>query len=82
MASRRVRLGSTNVRCMTPAYESAQDWNRANPPGTRVRIALRDGSSVEARTRSYAQQWGAFAVVALEDQSGLFTAAALQPVSP
>ena len=65
---------------MTTAYESAADWNRQSPPGTRVRIALRDGSAVEARTRSYAQQWGAFAVVALEDQSGLFTAAALQPV--
>lgn len=66
---------------MTSAYESATDWNRQNPPGTRVLVALRDGRAIEACTRGYATQWGAFAVVALEGQSGLFTAAALRPVS-
>lgn len=62
------------------SYESAANWNRQNPPGTCVRLTLRDGGVLEARTRSYATQWGGFAVVALEDRSGLFTAAALQPV--
>ena len=65
---------------MTTAYESASDWNRANPPGTLVRIMHRDGRAQEARTRGYATQWGALAVIALEGESGLFTAAALQPV--
>lgn len=65
---------------MNTAYESAADWNRQNPPGTLVRITLRDGSAQEARTRGYATQWGALAVIALEGQSGLFTAAALHPL--
>jgi hypothetical protein len=65
---------------MTSPYESAADWNRYNPPGTLVRVALRDGSALQARTRSYAQQWGVLAVIALDDHSGLFTAAALQSV--
>ena len=65
---------------MTSAYESATDWNRQNPPGTRVLLRLRDGSTREARTRGYATQWGAFAVVALEEYSGMFTAAALRPL--
>jgi hypothetical protein len=33
---------------MTSPYESAADWNRQNPPGTLVRVALRDGRSLEA----------------------------------
>ena len=65
---------------MHTPYESASDWNRLHPPGTLVRVALRDGNALEARTRSYAQQWGAFAVIALDGHSGLFTAAALQLV--
>lgn len=65
---------------MTSPYESAADWNRHHPPGTLVRVALRDDSALEARTRSYAQQWGALEVIALDGHSGLFTAAALQPV--
>lgn len=66
---------------MTAAYESATDWNRANPPGTPVRVILRDGRAYETRTRAYAQQWGAFAVVALQGQPGLFTVSALQSVA-
>ena len=65
---------------MTTAYESATDWNRAHPPGSMVRITLRDGRTCEARTRAYAHQWGAFAVVALHEHGGLFTVSALQPV--
>jgi hypothetical protein len=83
MVSDRVAVGEmrpAQPRAMATVYESAADWNRQNPPGTRVRIVLRDGSAVEAHTRSYAQQWGALAVITLEGQSGLFTAAALQPV--
>ena len=67
---------------MYAAYESAADWNRQNPPGTPVEIVLRDGRAQVARTRGYATQWGALAVVALEDHSGLFTAAALRPLRP
>ena len=67
---------------MTTAYESATDWNRSHPPGTVVRIILRDGRAYETRTRAYAQQWGAFAVVALQDHAGLFTVSALQAVEP
>ena len=66
---------------MTTAYESAADWNRLHPPGTWVRVALRGGEALEARTRGYATQWGALAVIALEGHSGLFTAAALRPVA-
>ena len=69
-----------NAGAMTTAYESATDWNRTHPPGSLVRIVLRDGTASETRTRSYAQQWGAFAVVALQDHAGLFTVSALQPV--
>ena len=65
---------------MTSPYESAADWNRQNPPGTLVRVPLRNASALEARTRSYAQQWGPFALIVLEGQPGVFTAAALQPV--
>jgi hypothetical protein len=46
---------------MQTAYESATDWNRSHPPGTLVRVILRDGRAYETRTRAYAQQWGAFA---------------------
>lgn len=66
---------------MPTAYEFASDWNRPHPPGTPVCVALRDGSALEARTRSYPQQWGALAVIALDGHSGLFTAAALMPVT-
>ena len=78
--SRAVRWAVDKIAVMHTAYESAADWNRQNPPGTRVRVATRDGGSLDARTRSYATQWGAFAVIALEGHSGLYTAAALQPV--
>lgn len=66
---------------MTTAHESATDWNRPHPPGTAVRVILRDGRAYETRTRAYAQQWGAFAMVALQGHAGLFTVSALQPVS-
>ena len=65
---------------MHTAYESAADWNRHHPPGTLVRVALRDGNALQARTRSYAQQWGPFALIVLEGHAGVFPAAALQPV--
>lgn len=35
-----------------------------------MRVPLRDGSALEARTRSYAQQWGPFALIVLEGQPG------------
>jgi hypothetical protein len=47
-----------------------------------VRVILRDGRAYETRTRAYAQQWGAFAVIALHDVPGLFTVSALQPMTP
>jgi hypothetical protein len=66
---------------MQTAYESATDWNRSHPPGTLVRVILRDGRAYETRTRAYAQQWGAFAVIALHDVPGLFTVSALRPTT-
>jgi hypothetical protein len=61
-----------------PAYESATDWNRRHPPGTAVRIVLRNGDVIEAVTASCAQQWGAFAVLTLRGRAGLWTTAALE----
>lgn len=63
-------------------YESAQDWNRSHPPGTRVRIHLRDGGTLEAETSGYAQQWGAFALVALRGLAGVWTTGVLRVVAP
>jgi hypothetical protein len=78
--SQAMRSPTASLRAMQTIYESATDWNRSHPPGTPVRILLRDGSEREARTRSYALQWGALAVIALDDNSGLFTISALRPV--
>lgn len=75
-----LRARPAHARRVTMACKSVVGWNRQNPPGTLVRVPLRDGSALEARTRSYATQWVALAVVALDGHSGLFTAAALQPV--
>jgi hypothetical protein len=66
---------------MTHAYESAQDWNRRYPPGTPVRIVLRQGGDVVATTAGYAQQWGALALVRLQDQPGVWTTGALLPLA-
>jgi hypothetical protein len=63
------------------SFESALDWNRRFPPGTRVRVLLRQGASFEAETAGYAQQWGAFALIALRGHPGVWTACALRPVS-
>lgn len=66
---------------MTP-FESALDWNRRCPPGTRVRVLLREGASFEAETAGYAQQWGAFALIALRGYPGVWTARVLRPLDP
>ena len=66
---------------MTP-FESALDWNRRFPPGTRVRVQLCQGESFEAETAGYAQQWGAFALIELRGRPGMWTARALHPVLP
>lgn len=47
---------------MNAAYESADAWNRRYPPGTLVRVALRDGEPFVAETATYAQQWGSLAI--------------------
>lgn len=64
-----------------PGYESAQDWNRLHPPGTFVRVSLREGHTFVATTASYAQQWGMLAILTLRDRPGLWTAAALVPIA-
>jgi len=61
-------------------YESADAWNRQNPPGTLVRVALRGGESLDAETAGYAQQWGALAIILLRDRPGLWTASVLLPL--
>ncbi len=58
-------------------FESAFDWNRRHPPGTRVMLQLADGSNIATATAGWAVQWGSFAVIALQQQSGLFTTGAL-----
>jgi hypothetical protein len=63
-----------------PGYESAQDWNRAHPPGTLVRVNLRHGESFVAQTEGYAQQWGSLAILTLRDRPGLWTAGVLVPL--
>jgi hypothetical protein len=60
---------------MTTAHESIAAWNRRNPPGTLVRIALLGGAAQEARARNFATRWRAFT-------ASLFPAATLQPVQP
>ena len=63
------------------AYESADAWNRRYPPGTLVRVALRDGEPFIAETATYAQQWGSLAILTLRDTPGLWTASVLRPVA-
>jgi hypothetical protein len=47
LASRpKLSAAAGHARPMTSPYESAADWNRQNPPGTLVRVALRDGRSL------------------------------------
>jgi len=61
------------------SFESALDWNRRHPPGTRVSVRLSDGSEVSTQTASWAQQWGSFAVLSLARMDGLWTTSALMP---
>jgi hypothetical protein len=63
-----------------PAFESALDWNRRHPPGTRVSVRLADGRELSTHTASWAQQWGSFAVLSLAQMDGLWTTRALVPV--
>ena len=63
----------------SPAFESALDWNRRHPPGTRVSVRLSDGREVSTQTASWAQQWGSFAVLSLARMDGLWTTSALVP---
>ena len=63
-----------------PDFESALDWNRRHPPGSRVLVRLSDGRELSARTASWAQQWGSFAVLSLTQLDGLWTTSALVPV--
>ena len=63
-----------------PHFESALDWNRRHPPGSRVLVRLADGRDVSTRTASWAQQWGSFAVLSLAQMDGLWTTRALVPV--
>ena len=60
-------------------YESADAWNRCYPPGTLVRVTLRQ-SEFTAETASYAQQWGSLAILTLRDRPGLWTASVLRPL--
>ena len=62
-----------------PTFESALDWNRRHPPGTRVSVRLSDGREVSTQTASWAQQWGSFAVLSLARLDGLWTTSALVP---
>ena len=63
---------------MNPTFfESALDWNRRHPPGTRVTVQLADGHSLTTKTRSWATQWGTFAVLQLDRIDGLWTTSAL-----
>ena len=65
---------------MNPTFfESALDWNRRHPPGTRVSVRLSDGREVSTQTASWAQQWGSFAVLSLARMDGLWTTSALMP---
>jgi hypothetical protein len=71
---------SDTVRMLPiPTFESALDWNRCHPPGTRVSVRLSDGREVSAETASWAQQWGSFAVLSLARMGGLWTTSALVP---
>lgn len=58
-------------------FESALDWNRRHPPGTSVTLTRSDGSLLSTRTRSWASQWGSFAVLQLQHVDGLWTISAL-----
>lgn len=66
---------------LSQPFESALDWNRRHPPGTRVSVRLSDGREVSAETASWAQQWGSFAVLSLARMDGLWTTSALMPAS-
>jgi len=63
----------------SPTFESALDWNRRHPPGTRVSVRLSDGREVSTQTASWAQQWGSFAVLSPARLDGLWTTSALVP---
>lgn len=62
---------------MHMSFESAFDWNRRHPPGTRVSLQLADGRCIATTTRSWATQWGAFAVLQLDQVDGLWTTSVL-----
>ena len=68
------------IAAMPQPFESALDWNRRHPPGSRVLVRLADGRDVSTRTASWAQQWGSFAVLSLAQMDGLWTTRALVPV--
>ncbi len=60
-------------------FECAVSWNQQHPVGTCVKIRRVDGTSFLAKTSGRAQQWGSFAIVALEGQLGMWTTRALIP---
>ena len=68
------------IAAMPQPFESALDWNRRHPPGSRVLVRLADGRDVSTRTASWAQQGGSFAVLSLAQMDGLWTTRALVPV--
>ena len=58
-------------------YESADRWNQLHAVGTPVSVRLLDGASFEAKTAARAQQWGSYAIVALEGRPGMWTTSAM-----
>jgi len=62
---------------MHMSFESAFDWNRRHPPGTRVSLQFTDGRCIATTTRSWATQWGSFAVLQLDQVDGLWTTSVL-----
>lgn len=56
-------MGAINNAHMNLTFESALDWSRRHPLGASVTLTRSDGSFVTTRMRSWAAQWGSFAVL-------------------
>lgn len=60
------------------SYANALAFNRTCPPGTPVVITLRDGRTLNGKTKKPASVWADVALVEVEGRPGLWTVEAVK----
>lgn len=68
------------MRYAVRMIESAHEWNAKHKVGTLVRARLGRDQTITGKTAGLAQQWGALALIRLDNDPGIWTVGALEPV--